>query len=190
MQAALFAFDASHQRANLVGHEMVDLDRDPAAAGLIHESRSLFDRLRPVHLRSLGSGRSPGDIDGRSGRTQLHGYPSSRSSGRSGDQGNFSLKPVTHHSPRSRSFRPRIDAQLLAELRQKPISKQPFHGDFFIKKLYSARNITRLHELVNYPTWEIAIAVDFGFPQRLSYVNRTSLQNWRMPWRNRFRSGR
>jgi hypothetical protein len=50
VQAALFAFYASDQRAHLVGHEMVYLDRDPAAAGPIHESRSLFDRLRPVHF--------------------------------------------------------------------------------------------------------------------------------------------
>ena len=68
MQAALFLFDASHQGRHFVGHEMVHLDRDPTAAGLIHESRSLFDRLRPFHLRSLGAGRSPGDVDGRSGR--------------------------------------------------------------------------------------------------------------------------
>ena len=44
MQAALFAFDPSHQRAHLVGYEMVYLDRDPAAAGVINESRGLFDR--------------------------------------------------------------------------------------------------------------------------------------------------
>ena len=69
MQAVLFAFDASHQRAHLVGDEMVYLDRDSAAAGFIHESRGLFDRLRPVHFRSFVPGRSPGDVDGRSGRT-------------------------------------------------------------------------------------------------------------------------
>jgi len=53
VQAAVFALDASDQGADLVGHEMVYLDRDPAAAGLIHESCGLFDRLRPVHFRSL-----------------------------------------------------------------------------------------------------------------------------------------
>ena len=97
MQAALFGFDASHQGANLVGHEMVYLDRDPAAAGFIHESRGLFDRLRPVHFRSLGPGGSPGDVDGRSGRAQLHGDPSSRASGRSRDQCDFSFESLVHH---------------------------------------------------------------------------------------------
>jgi hypothetical protein len=71
---------------------MVYLDRDPAAAGLIDEGRGLFDRLRPVHFRSLGPGRPPGDVDGRSGRTQLHGYAPSRSSGRSGDQCNLACQ--------------------------------------------------------------------------------------------------
>jgi hypothetical protein len=96
VQAALLVLDSSHQRAHLVGHEMVNLDRDPAAASLIHESCGLFNRLRPVHFRSLGSGRSPGDIDGRSGRTQLHSGPSSRSSGRSGDQCDFAYQRFLH----------------------------------------------------------------------------------------------
>ncbi len=34
---------------NVLVSETVYLDRDPAAAGFIHESRGLFDRLRPVH---------------------------------------------------------------------------------------------------------------------------------------------
>ena len=92
MQATLFVFDASHQRGHLVGHEMVNLDRDPAAAGLIHESRGLFDRLRSVHFRSLGPRRSPGDVDGRSGRAELHGYAASRPAGRSGDQCNLACE--------------------------------------------------------------------------------------------------
>ena len=68
MQAALFVLDASHQGGHFVGHEMVYLDRDPAAAGLIHQSRGILDRFLPVHFRSVGPGRSPGDVDGRSGR--------------------------------------------------------------------------------------------------------------------------
>ena len=97
MQAALFGFDASHQRAHLGGNEMVHPDRDPAAAGFVDESRGLFDRLRPVHLRSLRPGRSTGDVDGRSGRAQLHGYASSRSPGRSGDQRDFSHESLALH---------------------------------------------------------------------------------------------
>jgi hypothetical protein len=96
VQAALFAFDASHQGAHRVGDEMVYLDRDPGTAGLIHESRGLFDRLGSVHFRSLGPGRSPGDVDGRSGCTQLHGYSSARSSGRSGDQCNLACQRCLH----------------------------------------------------------------------------------------------
>jgi len=96
VQAALFPFDASYQRAHLVGHEMVHLDRDPAATGLIHERRGLFDRLQPVHLRPLGPARSSGDVDSRSGRTQLHGDPSSRSPGRSGDHGNLACQRCLH----------------------------------------------------------------------------------------------
>jgi len=68
VQAALLPFDAGHQRAYLVGYEMVYLDRDPTAAGLIHQGRGLVDRFRPVHFRSLGPGGSPRDVDGRSGR--------------------------------------------------------------------------------------------------------------------------
>jgi hypothetical protein len=59
-----FNLDASHQCTYLVGHEMVHLNRDPAATGLIHESRGLFDRLRLVHFRSFGSAHSP-DVAGR-----------------------------------------------------------------------------------------------------------------------------
>ena len=69
MQAALFGFDASNQRGHLLGHEMVDLDRDPLSAGLIDERSGLLDRLRSVHFRSLGPARSPGDVDGRTGST-------------------------------------------------------------------------------------------------------------------------
>ena len=87
MQCALLGLDAPHERANLLGHEMIDRHRDTAASGLRHERRGLFDRLRPVHLRSLGAGRSTGDVDGRSGRAQLHGDPTPRSAGRSSDQG-------------------------------------------------------------------------------------------------------
>ena len=86
VQAALFAFDPSHQRAHLLGHEMVDPDCDPTATGLVHERRGLFDRLGSVHFRSLRPGCSPGDVDGRAGRAQLHGDASSRAAGRSGDQ--------------------------------------------------------------------------------------------------------
>ncbi len=96
MQAALFAFDSSHQRMHLVGHEMINLDRDPAAAGLIDEGSGLLDRLGPVHLRSLGAGRSPGDVHGRSGRTQFHSDPSSRPSGRSGDQCHLACQRNLH----------------------------------------------------------------------------------------------
>jgi anti-anti-sigma factor len=35
----------SSQRPHLVGHEMVNLDREPAAASLIHESCGLFNRF-------------------------------------------------------------------------------------------------------------------------------------------------
>ena len=52
---ALLAFDARDERAHLVGHEVVDLDRDAAAAGVVDELGGLFDRLGPVHLRSLGA---------------------------------------------------------------------------------------------------------------------------------------
>src|SRR5439155_21706003 len=37
-----------------------------------------------------------GDVDGRPGRTQLYSDPSSRSSGRSGDQGNFAYQRCVH----------------------------------------------------------------------------------------------
>src|SRR5262245_45561944 len=47
---------------------MVYLDRDPAAASLIHESCGFFDRLRSVHFRSLRPACSTGDVDGSSGR--------------------------------------------------------------------------------------------------------------------------
>ena len=42
------------QRAHLLGHEVVDPDGDPVATGLVDERGGLLDRLRPVHLRSLG----------------------------------------------------------------------------------------------------------------------------------------
>jgi hypothetical protein len=77
-------------------YEMVYLDRDAATARLVHESCGVLDRLRPVHFRSLRPGRSAGDVDGRSGRTELHGYPSTRSSGRSGDQCNLACQRCLH----------------------------------------------------------------------------------------------
>src|SRR5262249_60301934 len=56
--------DSSHQRVHLFVHEMVYLDRDPAAASLIHESCGFFDRLRSVHFRSLRPACSTRDVDG------------------------------------------------------------------------------------------------------------------------------
>jgi hypothetical protein len=96
MKSVLFGFDARDERANLLGHEMIDLDRYAAPSGLLHKRRGFLDRLRPVHLRSLCAGRPPGNVDGRSGRPQLYGYPASRSSGRSSDQGNLACERVSH----------------------------------------------------------------------------------------------
>jgi hypothetical protein len=98
MQRALLVFDPRHQRADLLGHQVVDPDRDAALSGLIHEGRGLFDRLRPVHFRSLGLGRSPGDVDGRSRRAELHGDAASRSPACSGDQCNLACERSSHAS--------------------------------------------------------------------------------------------
>jgi hypothetical protein len=77
VQSALFFLDSSDQRAHLVGHEMVNLDGDPAPARLIHKMCGLFDRFWPIHFRSLGSRCSTGDVNRRSSRAQLHSDPSS-----------------------------------------------------------------------------------------------------------------
>jgi hypothetical protein len=58
--------------AKIPGHQMVDLDREAAAPGLVHQGRRLLDRLGPVQLRPLGPGGPPGDLEGRAGRAQLH----------------------------------------------------------------------------------------------------------------------
>ena len=73
VQRALLGVDARDQRAHLLGHEVVDLDRDAAAAGRVDERGGLLDRLRPVHLRPLRARRAPGAVDGRAGRAELHG---------------------------------------------------------------------------------------------------------------------
>jgi hypothetical protein len=57
---------------HLVGHEMVDLDRNAAAAGGIDERGGFFDRFRPVHFRSLRSRRSTRAVHRRSRRPELH----------------------------------------------------------------------------------------------------------------------
>ena len=51
MQGALLAFDASDEALHLRGHEVIDLHRDAAATGRVHQLGGLLDRLRPVHLR-------------------------------------------------------------------------------------------------------------------------------------------
>ena len=55
VQGALLALDPRHERAHLVGDEVVDLDGDAAAARRVDERRGLLDRLGPVHLRALAS---------------------------------------------------------------------------------------------------------------------------------------
>jgi len=45
--------------------QMVDLDRDPLAAGGIDELGGLLDRLRPVVLRAPPPGRATGAVDRR-----------------------------------------------------------------------------------------------------------------------------
>ena len=54
VQRPLLVADALHQRRHLVGDEVVDLDRDAAAARGVDQLGGLLDRLRPVHLRPLG----------------------------------------------------------------------------------------------------------------------------------------
>ena len=73
------------QGAHLVGHEVVDLAWDPAATGLIHQSAaSSILSSRFISDRCVEG--SPLGVVGRSGRTQLHGDPSSRASRRTDGQ--------------------------------------------------------------------------------------------------------
>lgn len=96
VQVALVAPDARHERADLRGHEVVHPDRDPVAARLVHESCGLLDGLRAVHLRPPGRGRPPGHIDGCSGRSQLNGDPTARTSRGPGDQGHSPCQRCPH----------------------------------------------------------------------------------------------
>ncbi len=86
----------SHQRSDLLGHEVVDPHRDPAAPGVVHERSGLLDGLGPVHLRALVPARAAGDVDGRAGGAELHRDPPTRPSGPSGDQRHLARQPWLH----------------------------------------------------------------------------------------------
>ena len=59
--------------ATCVGLEVVDRDRDPAAAGGVDELGGLLDRLRPVVLGPVLARGAPGAVDGRARLAQRDG---------------------------------------------------------------------------------------------------------------------
>ncbi len=92
VEAAVVGSNPSDQRANLVGHQVIDRDGDPSSARLGHERSGFFDRLRPIHFRALGAGGSAGDVHRRSGGAQLDRNAATRPAGRSGHEGDLPLQ--------------------------------------------------------------------------------------------------
>jgi hypothetical protein len=58
IQAILLALDARYQRLNLNRVQMIDLQGNAAAAGLLHQLGRLFNRFRTAKLGSLRARRS------------------------------------------------------------------------------------------------------------------------------------
>ena len=75
IEPPLLGADAIDERANLVGDEVIDLDRDAAAAGGAHQLRSLLDRLRSARRGRLPAHAAAGAIDRRACLTECPGDP-------------------------------------------------------------------------------------------------------------------
>ena len=76
-EGTLLGVDALDERRHLLGHEVVDLDRDARPPAASTSAGRLLDRLGPVHLRALRPGGAAGDVNGGAGGTELDGDPSS-----------------------------------------------------------------------------------------------------------------
>ena len=73
VEATLLVVDARDEVAHLIGLQVVDRDRDPAAAGGVDELGGLLDRLRPVVLGPVLARGAPGAVDGRARFAQRDG---------------------------------------------------------------------------------------------------------------------
>ena len=72
VQPALLGVDALHERLDLRGLEVIDLDRDPGASGRVDELGGLLDRLRPVVLGASLPRRAAGAVHGRARLAERH----------------------------------------------------------------------------------------------------------------------
>ena len=73
VEPALLGVDPGDQVADLLGHQVVDLNGDAGAAGRGDQLGGLLDGLRPVHLGAAGPGAATGGVDGGAGRAELNG---------------------------------------------------------------------------------------------------------------------
>ena len=92
VEPALLGVDPGDQVADLLGHQVVDPDRDAGAAGRGDQLGGLLDGLRPVHLGAAGPAAAPGGVDGGAGRAELHGDLPTGAPGRPGDQRDLSCQ--------------------------------------------------------------------------------------------------
>ena len=87
VEPPLLALDAAHQRADLLRHEMVHLDRDPAAAGLVDRAAAVSSIVsgRFISDRWLAVVR-PVQYTVAPAAPELDRDPASRAARRTGDQ--------------------------------------------------------------------------------------------------------
>jgi len=96
MQPALLAADLIHERAYFVGYEMIDLDGNAKAAGLLDQFSGFLNRFRPIHLRPLGTRRPPGNVDACACFAKLNRDTATGSSSRARYQGYFPCQWFVH----------------------------------------------------------------------------------------------
>ena len=91
----LLGVDPLDERLDLRRLEVVDRDRDPVAAGGVHELGGLLDRLRPVVLRTALAGGAAGAVDGRARLSQRHGRAAPGAARRARDERHLAVERAT-----------------------------------------------------------------------------------------------
>jgi hypothetical protein len=102
VEAAVLGSNALNEPADIVGDQMVDAERDAAAAGRRDQLRRLLDGLGPLIFGGLAADRAARHVDGRAGGAEFHSDAAPGAAGSACHQGD-----LARERHRSRPMTPR-----------------------------------------------------------------------------------